>query len=115
MPSPFSLIFQAASNLTGGLVNDLTTAIIAIIALLFIMLGFTLLVELLERSILRRSIQSSFVSAENNLRAASQDVASLRGDEWDEDKFQLRMANIRLYEAERKYSSVYRRMNESDY
>lgn len=50
-PSPLSLIFQAASNLTGGLVNDLTTAIIAVITLLFIVLGLDYLLHLFRHSI----------------------------------------------------------------
>ena len=49
MPAtPLSLVFQAASNLTGGLVNDLTTVIVAIITLSFIVLGLDYLLFLFK-------------------------------------------------------------------
>ena len=46
-----NIIFQAISNLTGGLITDLTTAIVAMIALSFIGMGFDLLLDILDNRI----------------------------------------------------------------
>ena len=45
--NPVDIIFQAASNLTGGIISDMQTAIIGMVVLLFIYLGFNILVGIL--------------------------------------------------------------------
>jgi len=45
--NPTDIIFQAISNLTGGLITDLTTAIVGIILLSFIAMGFDLILDVL--------------------------------------------------------------------
>lgn len=37
---PIDLIFQAVSNMTDGIINDITTAIIGCVTLLFLIVGF---------------------------------------------------------------------------
>jgi hypothetical protein len=39
----FTLLFQTASSLTGGLVNDMSTALVVILVIMFVVLGVDLL------------------------------------------------------------------------
>jgi len=45
---PINLLFGVASNLTGGLVNDMTTVMIALLTLSFILMGSDILLDLLQ-------------------------------------------------------------------
>ena len=90
MPAtPLSLIFQAASNLTGGLVNDLTTAIIAVITLLFIALGLDYLIHLFKLAIRNRSnctTEHPVVHGHVTLRPERYDLGSgRRSDDYYDD------------------------------
>lgn len=49
--NPTDMIFNAISQLTGGLIADLSTAIIAMIMLSFIAMGFDYLLDILDNRI----------------------------------------------------------------
>jgi hypothetical protein len=46
--NPIDLIFQSISHLTGGLITDLTTAIVGMVLLSFIAMGFDLVLDVLD-------------------------------------------------------------------
>ena len=46
--NPTDIIFQSLSHLTGGLITDLTTAIVGMVLLSFIAMGFDLILDVLD-------------------------------------------------------------------
>jgi len=46
--NPTDLIFQSLSQLTGGLITDLTTVIVGMVLLAFIAMGFDLILDVLD-------------------------------------------------------------------
>ncbi len=57
------VLFSAISDITGGLVNDLTTAMIAMVAIGFIVMGIDYLKELLDSHISNRRCEQSISDA----------------------------------------------------
>lgn len=55
MPQPTDILFTAMSSMTGGLVTDLTTAMLGMLVLGFIVFGFDHLKDLFENSIAERN------------------------------------------------------------
>ncbi|MBU0730202.1 MAG: hypothetical protein KKA70_10700 [Proteobacteria bacterium] len=47
--NPADILYQAFSNLTGGLINDLQSAMVALISLALLVHGFNILNNLLDR------------------------------------------------------------------
>ena len=47
MPDPTQILFDAISGLTGGIIKDVQTAMIAILLIVFLFLGFDLLKDVL--------------------------------------------------------------------
>ncbi len=56
---PSDILFQIASNLTGGLVDDLTTAMIAMVTIAFIVFGLDHLKDAFEAHINDRYLDSA--------------------------------------------------------
>lgn len=59
MPPPSDILFQVITSLTGGLVTDLTTALVALLAISFLVFGIDILREAFETSIQRKNTNSS--------------------------------------------------------
>lgn len=59
MPQPSNILFQAISSMTGGLINDLTTAMLGMVVLGFLVFGVNYLKDIFEDSIARRETSSS--------------------------------------------------------
>lgn len=60
MPTtPADILFQSISTLTGGLITDLTTALIAMFAITFICMGFDYLKDIFENKIHARQTTAS--------------------------------------------------------
>lgn len=53
--NPSDILFQTMSSMTGGLINDLTTAMIAMFTLTFIVMGFDYLKDSFELFIANRN------------------------------------------------------------
>jgi hypothetical protein len=49
--NPVDILFQVASNLTGGLINDVTTALVAMLGIGFICMGIDYLKDVFENHI----------------------------------------------------------------
>lgn len=93
--NPLDLIFSTISNLTGGLVNDLTTVIVAMLSISFIVMGFGYLKDLLDDRLAqnrrsyyegeakkyRQSIMSMSDSAERDITRAKYRAAIRRAAE----------------------------------
>lgn len=47
---PIDLIFQTVSNLTGGLITDMTTLIVGLVTVAFILMGFDFLMDVLNHA-----------------------------------------------------------------
>jgi hypothetical protein len=104
--NPIDILFQAISDLTGGLIHDLVTVIVAIVCLEFIVLGFEMLLGVINNSIGRRHASNDFYATASDVRASYQDLAAAKGITWTEkhDKRVLaRLAEIRVMRAERRY------------
>ena len=59
MTNPSDIVFQSISNMTGGLINDLTTAIIAMAGIGIILMGFEYLKDCLVDSIHTRETNAA--------------------------------------------------------
>lgn len=69
--NPTQILFNSVSGLTGGIVHDLQTAMVAVVAILFVLLGLDLLKDVLFGG----------RSGELNLETRAFD------DEWDAAKY----------------------------
>lgn len=70
MTQPSDILFQAISTMTGGLVSDLTTAMLAIVGIGFLLMGFDYLREAFEGSMNKRAINKSLDSARSYKKMA---------------------------------------------
>lgn len=48
--NPTDIIFQTVSNLTGGLITDMTTLIVGLVTVAFILMGLDLLIDVLNHA-----------------------------------------------------------------
>lgn len=80
----FSLIFDMASNLTGGLITDITSVIAGMLVLCFIMIGLDYLKTLLERFIDQMSFNRHSSMARNFLS---------KRDSYDKGTFEYDLMN----------------------
>lgn len=53
---PIALVFQAISQMTGGLITDMTTAIIGMVMLSFVAMGADLLLDILGNRIKKAKV-----------------------------------------------------------
>lgn len=52
--NPVDILFASVSSLTGGLITDMTTAMVAIVCLSFLLMGFDILRDIIEGKIMAR-------------------------------------------------------------
>lgn len=89
--NPIELIFQSISNLTGGLITDLTTAIIGLLFLSFLAMAFDHIFFLLDRHV---------------TRTANYNAANKAFNDWDEVKKRNVKSRVDLDLAEARYKSA---------
>lgn len=70
MPQPSDILFQAISSMTGGLINDLTTAMLGMVVLGFLVFGVDYLKDIFEDSIARRETNASLDRARSYKKMA---------------------------------------------
>ena len=90
MPSIDSsqMIFDSISGLTGGLISDIQTLVLAALVIAFIVAGFDILLSALGAVISSRSRDNSFATAKDLLDARN---SHQRGTaEWDKLNLQYR-------------------------
>ena len=90
MPSidPSQIIFDSISGLTGGLISDIQTLVLAALVIAFIVAGFDILLSALGAVISSRSRDNSFATAKDLLDARN---SHQRGTaEWDKLNLQYR-------------------------
>ena len=90
MPSidPSQMIFDSISGLTGGLISDIQTLVLAALVIAFIVAGFDILLSALGAVISSRSRDNSFETAKDLLDARN---SHQRGTaEWDKLNLQYR-------------------------
>ena len=90
MPSidPSQMIFDSISGLTGGLISDIQTLVLAALVIAFIVAGFDILLSALGAVISSRSRDNSFATAKDLLDARN---SHQRGTaEWDKLNLQYR-------------------------
>lgn len=72
MPDPTQILFDAISGLTGGIIKDVQTAMIAILLIVFLLLGFDLLKDVLFNRYQSRAAQNKYWrEAEYHLQESS--------------------------------------------
>jgi len=83
--NPTDILFQSISNLTGGLITDLTTAIVGVVVLAFIGMGIDLLISVIQTSMCRDRLSGNVYKANHALQKAKAsgsqvaiDIASAR-------------------------------------
>ena len=90
MPSidPSQMIFDSISGLTGGLISDIQTLVLAALVIAFIVAGFDILLSAMGAVISSRSRDNSFATAKDLLDARN---SHQRGTaEWDKLNLQYR-------------------------
>ena len=90
MPSidPSQMIFDYISGLTGGLISDIQTLVLAALVIAFIVAGFDILLSAMGAVISSRSRDNSFATAKDLLDARN---SHQRGTaEWDKLNLQYR-------------------------
>ena len=90
MPSidPSQMIFDSISGLTGGLISDIQTLVLAALVIAFIVAGFDILLSAMGAVISSRSKDNSFATAKDLLDARN---SHQRGTaEWDKLNLQYR-------------------------
>lgn len=111
MNDPIQIIFNTLSQLSGGLITDMTTATLGVIFLMFISFGFEHLMEIIEGSIQRSNSSRSLINAASSASIAFDELNSTRvlhgkkpiGDSGD---FNITLANIRYRNALKRYSKA---------
>lgn len=95
---PTDIIFQSVSNLTGGLITDMTTLIVGLVTLAFILMGLDVLVSVLVNDVhigqdRRASIdeQNASYDARNRYWAAANNA----GVNFEEDEKQAKYEQAR--------------------
>ncbi len=68
--NPTDILFQSISNLTGGLITDLTTAIVGVVVLAFIGMGIDLLISVIQTSMCRDRLSGNVYKANHALQKA---------------------------------------------
>lgn len=61
-----TLLFQVAGNLTGGIVDDVASALVAMLALTFIIIGFDYVKDGIESAMQNRARQGALADARRN-------------------------------------------------
>ena len=90
MPSidPSQVIFDSISGLTGGLISDIQTLVLAALVIAFIVAGFDILLSAMGAVISSRSRDNSFATAKDLLDARN---SHQRGTaEWDKLNLEYR-------------------------
>lgn len=67
--NPTDLLFTAVSNLTGGFITDMTTLVIGLITLSFILMGLDLLLEVFNHAMdehSKKKARNAYWAAANN-------------------------------------------------
>ena len=68
--NPTDILFNAVSGLTGGIIHDLQTAMVAVVLILFLMLGGDLLKDVFLRSLHKDEVVLDFDSFKDPWEAA---------------------------------------------
>lgn len=88
MAQPSDILFQVASDLTGGLITDLQTAMLGMVAVAFIVFGFDYLREVFEQSINTRNTNASLDRARSY-----KNMSESMDDQVSKDYFNARYRN----------------------
>ena len=70
MPNASDMLFSAISSMTGGLINDITTLMVGMLGLGFIVFGFEHLKDVFEESMHKRQVNASLDRARSYKKLA---------------------------------------------
>lgn len=88
-----NILFQTISSLTGGLITDISTLLVALLALSFVVMGVDYLRDILESTFSEMSLRKQGSSAGRTANEIDDDIESSRADA----KASLYQANLKKY------------------
>ncbi|MBI5847511.1 MAG: hypothetical protein HZB31_06100 [Nitrospirae bacterium] len=77
--NPLNIIFQSVSTLTGGLVNDVTSLIVAMVSISFVLMALDLIKDALDNSISSHNEKARREEIEEEAEARYLDVMAAEG------------------------------------
>lgn len=80
MNQPSDILFQVISNLTGGLIVDLQTAMVGMLTVAFLLMGLDYLKDVLDNKLHQRNVDSSLRDAQKYKDLSSKALTDVERD-----------------------------------
>lgn len=88
-----NILFTTISNLTGGLISDITTLLVALLALSFVVMGLDYLRGIFEHTFSEMSLRKQGLAAGRSADEIDEDIDESRSDA----KARLYQSNLKKY------------------